>query len=573
MNILSLKIVRLSDQKPKYSFIKMPNPTNILKIVKTIGSNKIEDYIHDMKIEKEAFSLMKELKYLDLEALETSIYEIKANSLKGLSNLEYLRVGFGKLRNKNIFSKLPNLKHLEFVLDENSKNFSSNAFYGLSKLVELTIHENEHVQDKFDFSFRNLKSLRILRIELESIDEFNYFKDLKNLRELYLGCLHIEKGALIGLVNLEKLKLYNMISNTSLSDILNGLSSLKELTIEYPCIKHMSKESFKGLINLEKLNLIGFKIDILHRDVFNDLKSLKTINMANSTIKAVQPNPFEFVEKLEAIHLNFSILRVLGSKSYLNKIKEITIEVNNIDEAFNFISNSELNNLIKLTIIAFKEGSNILIKNDTLIGLEGLKMMSLSNFNLKLEPNSFNNMINLYRLELSSNNMCFNYEYNDIFCNLTKLTYLDLSNNQKFDVESSFFKGLNNLTYLNLNRMEVTLKDKLFEYVPNLKRLELNHGTIKTISEMAFYGLNKLTHLNLARSQLTTVDKNAFSCLSKLKELDLSENHIEEMNDESFIGLVNLKKLNLYQNPFIYRRGIAEFYHNLNIKDLDLIVF
>ena len=148
-------------------------------------------------------------------------------------------------------------------------------------------------------------------------------------------------------------------------------------------------------------------------------------------------------------------------------------------------------------------------------------MMSLSNFNLKLEPNSFNNMINLYRLELSFNNMCFNYEYNDIFCNLTKLTYLDLSNNQKFDVESSFFKGLNNLTYLNLNRMEVTLKDKLFEYVPNLKRLELNHGTIKTISEMAFYGLNKLTHLNLARSQLTTVDKNAFSCLFKLKELDL----------------------------------------------------
>jgi hypothetical protein len=73
-------MVRLSKQNPKYSFIKMPNPSYTLNIVQKIGSIKIDDYVHLMIIKNEVFSLMKEIKHLDLEALETASYKIKSNS-------------------------------------------------------------------------------------------------------------------------------------------------------------------------------------------------------------------------------------------------------------------------------------------------------------------------------------------------------------------------------------------------------------------------------------------------------------------------------------------------------------
>ena len=149
-------MVRLSKQNPKYSFIKMPNPSYTLNIVQKIGSIKIDDYVHLMIIKNEVFSLMKEIKHLDLEALETASYKIKSNSLKGLANLENLFIGSNTLKNKNIFSYLPNLQHLEFAI-ERTEDFSSDAFEGLSRLVTLSIlgpNLGNYGEDNFvDFSF------------------------------------------------------------------------------------------------------------------------------------------------------------------------------------------------------------------------------------------------------------------------------------------------------------------------------------------------------------------------------------------------------------------------------------
>ena len=146
------------------------------------------------------------------------------------------------------------------------------------------------------------------------------------------------------------------------------------------------------------------------------------------------------------------------------------------------------------------------------------------------------------------------------------------------------FEHLSSLETLDLSNSKFTepnLNEMIFYGLKNLKTLILkstsglepdDHDSLE-IKDNTFIHLINLIHLDLSTCYLYNIDSNVFNGLSKLQVLNLSVNEIEEMTEEHFKGLISLKQLDLKGNRFVYRKDIAQFYENLNIKDLDLIVF
>ena len=419
---------------------------------------------------------------------------------------------------------------------------------------------------------------------------------------------NIEKDAFIYLTNLETLDLSSNIFNVLGPNVFNGLYNLRALILGQNKDKifyrsrelFIQKDAFKGISKLEYLNLKEIKINILDENVFEDIKYLKRLELKDFC--SLNFNPFRCFERLESISSDFNVfeqkLTKLISVNCLNKINELIVSVDNFENTINFIKNSRLNlSNLKISMIRMKGDE----KQMQIIDLPTIKMLSL-NGNFKFESISLKNLINLKDLDLSGNNILFTKNHNNLLSNLTNLFSLNLSFNLKFDVDSSFFIGLENLRLLNLEGTKCELKDKLFEHLTNLETLDLANSNItnQELNELTFYGLRNLKKLDLSHSiSISKIDKivgntfrqtinlvslnlsgcgirfidlEAFNFLFKLEYLNLSINRIEKMNEQHFKQLINLKQLDLSSNPFIYQTAFLQFYNNLNLKYLDLKV-
>ena len=618
LNLICCKIFNLikSSSIIEYSHFKMIDPSNLLKITNNF------DISNSCQIEIDAFSTMNQLKSINNLSLTNGFclaenhLTIKNGSFNGLSNLQCLKLGQCILHknHRNLFSNLKNLKILQLeILNE---IIDSNLFTGLSNLVELdvafrnfTFFKIETTTNISEISFDELKNLKKLIISSLEVISNNYFKSLVKLEELTLKYMKtFEKDAFIYLANLETLDLCWNDFDVLESNVFNGLINLKVLilgqkkdNIFYRSRElFIQKDAFKGISKLEYLNLKEIKINILDENVFEDIKYLKRLELKDFC--SLNFNPFRCFERLESISTDFNVfeqkLTKLISVNCLNKINELVVSVDNFENSINFIKNSQLNlSNLKISMIRLKGDE----KQIQIIDLPAIKMLSLTG-NLKFESISLKNLINLKDLDLSGNKILFTKNHNNLLSNLTNLFSLNLSFNLKFDVDSSFFIGLENLRLLNLEGTKCELKDKLFEHLTNLETLELANSSItnQELNELTFYGLKNLKKLNLSDSisiskiekivgntfrqtinlvslnlsgcGIRFIDLEAFNFLFKLEYLNLSINRIEKMNEQHFKQLINLKQLDLSSNPFIYQIDILQFYNNLNLKYLDLNV-
>ena len=596
----------------------MSNTIGVPSILRTSALTYPYNRMDKFYIEKNAFSLMNNLKCLNLMIDDNSddfIYVLENGSFNGLQNLDELRLGLCEFKEPDFQFNLPNLKKLKLLTY--CDKIPAAIFNNLDKLVELemgyySIYNEEGGNDSSeayssDKLFSGLKNLQILRTQMRSIKE-NFFKDLTNLKELSISSLYnptslercfdpnavdnIEKNAFKGLDNLIKLDLSFNKLDILKSNVFAGLKNLKELILESSGFKDVGKDAFKGLFNLEFLNIRCTFVEALDKDVFKDLKNLKKINLDGFICQKFEGNPFRYLKNLKSITAYEDILKML-SIEILNNIEEVELTQDSLNEKLDPIRNIQLNNLTSLNSSISSKNSSL--ENDTFKGFEQIRKLKLKFGSIRyLSKYFFDDLTNLEHLDLSDN---FNNFQHDLFIKLKNLTTLDLSQTESFEAYSSFsfnfkqmkhldlsfissiklnrkiFKNLTNLETLNLRSIngcdKIPLNDQLFYGLINLKQLDLSYNSINHLNANVFKHLVNLIELDLSECELTSVDLNAFRGLSKLESLDLLQNRIEEMSEEHFKDLVNLKKLNLDQNPFIYRKDIAKFYSNLNLTDLN----
>jgi Leucine-rich repeat (LRR) protein len=152
----------------------------------------------------------------------------------------------------------------------------------------------------------------------------------------------------------------------------------------------------------------------------------------------------------------------------------------------------------------------------------------------------------------------------------TALESLSVRNNKIVCIEPGSFQFLVNLRFLDLSGGYLTrLGEQSFQGLVNLEELNLSNCFIELLDSNLFTELNKLKSLNLSRNQLHQIDENLFRSLLDLEELNMNWNYIGTIGTGTFENLAKLKKLLIgYNNlEFIHRETFTSL-SSLEILDL-----
>ncbi|KAK7872707.1 hypothetical protein R5R35_002694 [Gryllus longicercus] len=175
------------------------------------------------------------------------------------------------------------------------------------------------------------------------------------------------------------------------------------------------------------------------------------------------------------------------------------------------------------------------------------------------------------------------------------LDRLDLSRNRLRALDAAAFKGLRNLTFLDLSENSLShIAPDTFVAVPALQTLRLRGNKLTVAVVSALQGLQLLRDLDLsdnkmvgplgpttlpplpalhvlqlAHNQLSSVKRGALRDLYALASLALHHNQIDVLEDHAFRELRNLVSLNLAHNRIVAVSG-ASLAHLELLTQLDL---
>ena len=214
------------------------------------------------------------------------------------------------------------------------------------------------------------------------------------------------------------------------------------------------------------------------------------------------------------------------------------------------------------------------------------KVLNLAhNWFKEVNPRQFRRFYNLVELGLSWNNI--NHLNNDSDTELLTLRVLGISSNWLQDLNSAFFasipnlqwlsiggnelevsmfKGLRNLTYLDMSdNRPINVNSTPFMELEYLEDLNLGGCGLKNLSDTMFTGLSNLLMLNLGKNYLHHLPSGVFVRLTKLKDLDLSYNNLTHLPSGVFVGLTKLNVLDLSYNRLYHSASLpTDIFQPLN---------
>ena len=208
----------------------------------------------------------------------------------------------------------------------------------------------------------------------------------------------------------------------------------------------------------------------------------------------------------------------LGYKEWLSMC--IDIKGSNTSKADLIVYNPSVQGL------SFANSGIHMIQQHTFLGLEGLKVLILSNNILTTLPPT-------------------------VCQNLPRLKILKLDNNRLSNLTSDIFKGRceQTLLMLNLSYNElINPPHDLFKTTNKLKTLDLRQSRLIQLCKDSFSSLTVLEILYLGDNELPTLPHDVFSSLRRLYTLDLSGNVISSLPHDVFASLGRLYTLDLSGN-------------------------
>ena len=188
------------------------------------------------------------------------------------------------------------------------------------------------------------------------------------------------------------------------------------------------------------------------------------------------------------------------------------------------------------------------------------------NFIIHLNNDSDTELSTLRVLYISGNRMLQDLN-SAFFASIPNLQKLSIIGN---DLEVSLFKGLRNLTYLDMrgNKL-ISVNSTPFMELEYLEDLNLGWSGLKNLSDTMFTGLSNLLMLNLGHNDLDYLPSGVFVRLTKLEVLDLSYNNLDHLPSGLFVGLTKLKVLDLsYNNLDHLPSGLFDGLTKLKVLDL-----
>jgi len=521
------------------------------------------------------FIHLKELKELKLDKNEIRSFE--ANTFIGLENLIFLDLSANKIRKlvNGAFDGLRNVTKLKLDLND-IEQIETNAFIHLENLHSLTLDSNQisslkNVQFNpllnelsvgFNFisnlSEISSKSLKILHISNNRIQEINAFANLPNLEYLDLFQNRLISLKEISFSSFVSLKYLNLSCNRlDLESEFDNVSYFKNLTfletldLSTNLIKHLnSNRTFQYLHSLRSLNLSKNKFNTIQPFVFGFLHQLNDLNLAANNLRILNKDCFFNLAKLEILKLSFNQLNSLDflreNRNYTKSLKSLDLDTNRIE----FIGKNDFEFNQNLTNLNLNSNPIKSIHENAFYNLNSLTTLKLSN-----------NSISVLRLNRSVKELDLSFLSNGSFVmnveNASNIEWINLSNTK---VKISFELFISNLTrYLDYSFNSFTFSEfKMFSVLgSSLETLKLRETNLQNLKQINFQTLINLRHLDLSSNNLSDVSPSSFEFSTNLEYLDLSSNRIQEF----YVVLNRLKYLNLDNNQiFSMSETLFDYY-------------
>jgi Leucine-rich repeat (LRR) protein len=208
------------------------------------------------RISSKLFANLAALNVLYLDYCE--LIDLEPNTFHGLDNLNKLSLGSNKLThlNETSFKGLKNLNQLDLSKNELTE-INEETFRDTYNLIELDLDNNHLIDIRFDESLDQLKCLILSENELEKF-EIN----LRNLEELNLN--------------------YNRTLTRVQPGAFKNLSNLKRLYLDGCSFKVVDANTFEGLLSLEHLYLAGNGLDDIGVGTFDLMENLKILDISKN---------------------------------------------------------------------------------------------------------------------------------------------------------------------------------------------------------------------------------------------------------------------------------------------------
>lgn len=352
-------------------------------------------------------------------------------------------------------------------------------------------------------------------------------------------------------------------------DAISSFQALNALSMRDNPLQTLEMNVFQNLSRLQFLDLTGCNLTDVPTAVFNNTK-LDTLR--GLKIDKLPYNLFEGLSQLRHLQLTTDddeIQPGLLDELNLRQVELSLTLARHLPPAFFPWDSAQATHLQKVTI-----------RGRHLETLEEDLFQSLINIqDIRLYLNMPNLPSGLFKANDSSSSDTRRLKMllidgvdslpGDIFHDLTFLTHLTI-HGLKTALSGDFTKGLSRLIFLDLSNNDIKqLEQSWFERLP-LKELNLSGNSLTHIRE-ELTPLNQVNMLNVSFNKLRTLHPRAFHTFRiELTELDLSHNEIHDLPGTLFREMINLKTLHLDHNainemdPFQFKD--TTYLHNLFLQ-------
>ncbi|XP_070805403.1 toll-like receptor 5 [Pituophis catenifer annectens] len=305
-------------------------------------------------------------------------------------------------------------------------------------------------------------------------------------------------------------------------DAFRNLPNLQQLDLGGNIMMVLDPDAFVGLFRIRILKLYQNNLDgsILEEDYLRDLILLEYLDLKYNRITHVRPH---------SVFYNMTSLDILDLES--NPIASICEgDLNNFQGA-----------RFKLFILRFTK----LYTRSVDWATCGNPLKNVSIETLDVGSNGWGTTLTqrfcaairgspLLALNMSSHGMGTSFGFNNLP-----------------DPDINTFAGLNDsgLILLDISKGWIlTLKPHIFQYLHDLKLLNLNNNKINKIWNRAFVGLQNLQYLYLSNNLLGELYKDTFEGLLNVIHIELKHNHIGVIDRDPFKSLPKLQYVDLVDN-------------------------
>lgn len=439
--------------------------------------------------------------------------------------------------------------------DTQIKYIDRHAFRENIMLRELILSGN-NIGVLYPFIFHGLRNLGVLSIQNNNIQ-------------------HLSAAVFNGLDQLQELRLSDNKIKFLPSSVFNYLPDLKILHLNGNKLRTIQKELFLPLVKLEKLDLSRNNISDFYDEVFDHNVALRELLLDGNRIWMIRPRWFKNLRALQSLSIRGNSITQLYPDSFLNllNLQELLLSANHIS----IVHNGALRNLQKLRLLDLSTNDLPEVSRSTLEDLLSLRELYLSSNRITGVGNgTLDKMESLQKLDLSKNDI--SDIGMDTFVDLRQLFYLDLSHNKLKKINQGVFKGLKELKDFKINDNFISIIEneafyfdekepssklstlnlanndlkrltaQTFRGIPNLKVLDLENNKIRSLHSMAFSEFTNLASLSLKQNKIKNLNNGIFHNLKRLVDLDISENKVRMLTKDMFIGLDNLEELNIGKN-------------------------